>query len=214
MTTAIELLGQRLVPRADRTLLWADARTLIIADPHFGKADTFRAFGVPVPSGTDEPLNRLAAGVEDTKAERLVVLGDFWHARPGRTDKLCDQLERWKAERLSLTVDLIRGNHDQAETPPSGWGGWHAELHDPPFVFTHFPEPSSGGYALAGHLHPGVLLFGRGKQRLKLPCFRFGEQVGVLPAFGGFTGLAGDVPRPGERVFAVAENQVVEVSVG
>jgi len=214
MTTAIELLGQRLVPRADRTLVWADARTLIIADPHFGKADTFRAFGVPVPGGADETLSRLATAVEDTRAERLVVLGDFWHARSGRTDEVTNQLALWKAKRLSLVVELIRGNHDRAGPPPPGWGEWHTELHDPPFVFTHFPDPSPAGYTLAGHLHPGVLLFGRGKQRLKLPCFRFGVRVGVLPAFGGFTGLAVAVPRPRERVFAVAENQVVEVSVG
>lgn len=213
MSTTFELCGQNLVPRADRTLLWVDERALIIADPHFGKADTFRAFGVPVPGRADEPLNRLAAAVEDTKAERLVVLGDFWHARPGRTDKLCDQLERWRAERLSLAVELIRGNHDTAGPPPPGWGEWHTELHDPPFVFAHFPEPSFGGYTLAGHLHPGVTLHGRGKQRLKLPCFRFGERVGVLPAFGGFTGLAVDVPRSGERVFAVADGSVIEVPV-
>lgn len=214
MNSEIELCGQRMVPRADRSLLWADERTLIVADPHFGKADTFRAFGVPVPGGADAALNRLAVAVAETKAERLVVLGDFWHAQPGRTDALAEQLAAWKAERAALAVELVRGNHDRAGPPPDGWGDWHTDLHDPPFVFAHFPEPSPSGYTLAGHLHPGVLLFGRGKQRLKLPCFRFGVRVGVLPAFGGFTGLAADIPRPGERVFAVAEGSVVEVSVG
>lgn len=214
MSVKFELCGQHLVPRADRTLLWADARTLIVADPHFGKADTFRAAGVPVPGGADEPLDRLAAAVEETKAERLVVLGDFWHARPGRTDAVCDRLAAWRAERPSLAVELVRGNHDSAGPPPPGWGAWHTELIDPPFVFAHFPKPSPAGYTLAGHLHPGVLLFGRGKQRLKLPAFRFGQRVGVLPAFGPFTGLAAEVPRSGERVFAVADGRVVEVPAG
>jgi DNA ligase-associated metallophosphoesterase len=214
MSAEFELCGQRLVPRADRSLLWVEERTLIVADPHFGKADTFRAFGVPVPGDADEALARLARALDDTGAERLVILGDFWHAHAGRTDGVCDHLARWKTERPTLAVDLVRGNHDTAGLPPPGWGAWHTELYDPPFVFAHYPEPSTGGYTLAGHLHPGVLLFGRGKQRLKLPCFRFGDWVGVLPAFGGFTGLAAVVPRPGERVFAVAENHVVEVSVG
>jgi DNA ligase-associated metallophosphoesterase len=212
--TAFELCGQRLEPRADRTLFWVDARSLILADPHFGKVETFRAFSLPVPGGVDESLTRLAVALDDTKAERLVVLGDFWHARAGRTKEVCVQLARWKADRPSLVLELIRGNHDAAGLPPIGWGDWHTELHDPPFVFAHYPEPSAGGYTLAGHLHPGVLLFGRGKQRLKLPCFRFAERVGVLPAFGGFTGLAADMPRLGERVFAVAEGRVIEVSVG
>ena len=212
MNVGIELLGQHLQLRPDRSLFWADARALIVADTHFGKADTFRAFGVPVPGGADEPLARLAAALDDTGAERLVILGDFWHARAGRTGKLTDQLERWKAERSSLAVEMIRGNHDAAGPPPAGWGDWHAELHDPPFVFAHFPDPSPVEYTLAGHLHPGVLLFGAGKQRLKLPAFRFADRVGVLPAFGHFTGLAADVPRPDERVFAVAEDRVIEVS--
>jgi len=209
MSVEFELCGQRLMLRADRSLYWTEERTLVIADPHFGKADTFRAFGLPVPGGADEALTRLAAAIDETRAERLVVLGDFWHARPGRTDELAEQLARWKAERAALAVDLVRGNHDRAGPPPDGWGDWHDELIDPPFAFAHFPEPSPGGYMLAGHLHPGVLLFGRGKDRLKLPCFRFGERVGVLPAFGGFTGLAAEVPRPGERVFAVADGSVV-----
>jgi uncharacterized protein len=211
MSVVIELLGQSLQLRPDRSLFWADARALLVADPHFGKADTFRASGVPVPGGADKPLARLAAALDDTGAERLVILGDFWHARAGRTDELIDQLAAWKAERASLVIELVRGNHDVAGLPPDGWGAWHAELHDPPFVYAHFPKPSPAGYTLAGHLHPGVLLFGTGKQRLKLPAFRFGDRVGVLPAFGSFTGLAADVLRPGERVFAVADDRVVEV---
>jgi uncharacterized protein len=46
-----------------------------------------------------------------------------------------------------------------------------------------------GAYALAGHVHPGVLLGGRAHDRLRLPCFHFGPACGVLPAFGPFTGL-------------------------
>jgi DNA ligase-associated metallophosphoesterase len=214
MTAEVEVCGERLVLRADRSLFWPAERTLVVADPHFGKADAFRAAGVPVPGGADEALARLGAAADETGAERLVVLGDFWHARPGRTAALAEQLAAWKAGRAALAVDLVRGNHDVAGPPPAGWGDWHAELVDPPFAFAHFPDPSAAGYTLAGHLHPGVLLFGRGKQRLKLPCFRFGGRVGVLPAFGGFTGLAADVPRPGERVFAVADGSVIAVPAG
>ncbi len=51
-----------------------------------------------------------------------------------------------------------------------------------------------------------------GRQRLKLPGFWFGPRVGVLPAFGEFTGGAVVTPRPGDRVFVVAGDQVVPVS--
>ena len=80
------------------------------------------------------------------------------------------------------------------------------------FAFRHFPEETLGLYTLAGHVHPGVVMRGPGRQRLKLPCFTFGPRVGVLPAFGGFTGTAAGAPRSGDRVFAVADGEVLEVS--
>jgi hypothetical protein len=55
-----------------------------------------------------------------------------------------------------------------------------------------------------------VRLSGRG-DRLRLPCFHVGTQVGVLPAFSAFTGGLDVSRRPGERVFAVAGPAVVEV---
>ena len=68
-----------------------------------------------------------------------------------------------------------------------------------------------GVYALAGHVHPGVVLAGRGGDRLRLPCFHFGARVGVLPAFGTFTGMHPIKRDPGDRVFVVADNAVPEL---
>ena len=47
------------------------------------------------------------------------------------------------------------------------------------------------GYVLAGHLHPGVRLHGPGRQSVRLPCFAFGRNAALLPAFSEFTGTAG-----------------------
>lgn len=215
MTTAVlDVAGEHLILRADRALFWPRARALVIADPHFGKADAFRAAGVPVPGGAEAELPRLAAALADTGAERLVVLGDFWHAREGRTPALAAELAAWRAARPGLRVELIRGNHDRAGQPPDGWGEWAAALCDAPFTFAHIPDPSDAGYVLAGHLHPGVVLTGRGRDRLRLPCFWFGPRVGVLPSFGAFTGTAEVAARPGDRVFAVAGDAVVDVTRG
>ncbi len=214
MTAEVDVAGEQLILRPDRTLVWPRARTLILADPHFGKADTFRAAGVPVPGGADAALARLAAALDDTGADRLVVLGDFWHARAGRTPAVAEELAAWRAARPALRVELVRGNHDRAGPPPPGWGGWVDRLADPPFVFAHVPGPAADGYVLAGHLHPGVALAGRGRDRLRLPCFWFGPRVGVVPAFARFTGVAPVPARPGDRVFAVAATDVIEVPVG
>ena len=80
-----------------------------------------------------------------------------------------------------------------------------------PFALRHHPADTPDLYTLAGHVHPAVRLTGPGRQRLRLPCFVFGNRVGVLPAFGPFTGAADVEPGPGDRVFAVADGAVVEV---
>jgi len=72
----------------------------------------------------------------------------------------------------------------------------------------HHPQVVAGAYALAGHLHPGAALGGRANDRLRLPCFHFGGDVGVLPAFGAFTGLHVVRPVPGDLVFVVAGDTV------
>jgi len=209
-----DLCGEAVALLPERCLFWERAAALVVADPHFGKADAFRAAAVPVPGGAAAALARLASALDRTGAARLVVLGDFWHARAGRTPAVVAELAAWRRARPKLCIDLVRGNHDRAGPPPPGWAdAWHAEpLPDPPFVFAHYPDPSAAGYVLAGHLHPGIALTGRGRQRMRLACFWFGPRVGVLPAFGAFTGAATVAPAPGDRVFALADGQVVDVS--
>ena len=80
-----------------------------------------------------------------------------------------------------------------------------------PFALVHEPKPVRGGYALAGHIHPAVRLTGGAGESLRLPCFWFGPRVGVLPSFGAFTGSAVVRPKSGDRVFVVADDEVLAV---
>jgi metallophosphoesterase superfamily enzyme len=82
----------------------------------------------------------------------------------------------------------------------------------PPFVFRHEPVTSTDGYGLAGHVHPGLTLVGRGLQRETLPCFIVGKQAALLPAFGSFTGFGAVEPGPDDRAFVVAGEEVLEVA--
>jgi len=52
---------------------------------------------------------------------------------------------------------------------------------------------------------------GQGRQSLRLPCFFMGSKIGILPAFGVFTGLHVLHPEPEDRVFLIAEKNIVEV---
>jgi hypothetical protein len=42
----------------------------------------------------------------------------------------------------------------------------------------------------------------------------FGQQVGILPAFGDFTGLGDVEVSEGVRVYAIADDEIVLVSKG
>jgi uncharacterized protein len=214
--TLIHLHGEPLRLLPERAAYLERTGTLLVADAHFGKSAAFRAAGVAVPGGTTAgSLARLDAALERTGARRAVFLGDFLHARAGRVPGTLDALARWRGRNSSLELVLVRGNHDRhAGDPPAELGirCVDAPLREPPFALCHHPEPVEGYYALAGHLHPAAVLRGAGRQRERLPCFWFGPAVGVLPAFGEFTGAAAVRPAPGDRVWVVAGDDVVWVA--
>jgi len=213
---SVAVAGEDLELLAERAVYWRREHTLLVADPHFGKAAAFRAQGVLVPRGTTaENLRRLDTALERTGARRLIFLGDFLHARESRAPETLGTLNAWRAARTHLDVVLVRGNHDaRAGDPPPELNVRcvDAPFIEAPFVLAHHPRPSDSGYVLAGHIHPGVRLRGAARQSAWLPGFWFGERVGVLPAFGEFTGLADVDVAESDRVFVVAENQVIDVS--
>jgi DNA ligase-associated metallophosphoesterase len=211
----VEVGGERLELLPQKAAFIARTRTLLIADAHFGKAVSFRKLGVPVPRGTTSAnLALLAALVAQQQARRIVFLGDFLHSERSHAASTLGALARWRAEHASLDLVLVRGNHDdRAGDPPASLG---FEGVDEPFVegglvLCHHPRAHAGGYVLAGHLHPCVSLGGRAHVHLRLPCFHFGAAVGVLPAFGDFTGMVPVRPAPGDRLYAIADAEVVEV---
>src|SRR4051812_34366951 len=94
----VDVRGERLVLLPERAVCWPRTDTLLIADPHFGKAAAFRAAGVPVPRGTTtETLTRIDAALERSGATRLVFLGDFLHAREGRATETLRVIDDWRA---------------------------------------------------------------------------------------------------------------------
>ena len=212
----LDLAGEpvRLLP--ELALFWPAACALVVADVHWGKAAAFRAAGIPIPGGaTRQDLERLDRAVVRTGARRLVVLGDLFHAKAGRVaSRTLADLRRWREARETLEIQLVRGNHDRhAGDPPAELriNCVDAPAFLPPFVLRHQPAASEHGYTLAGHVHPGIVLAGAGLFRERLPCFVVGESVTVLPAFGSFTGLGMITPEPGERIFVVAEGEVLPV---
>jgi DNA ligase-associated metallophosphoesterase len=213
MSATVTIAGETLELCAERAVYWPRRRTLLVADPHFGKAASFRALGVRVPRGTTEgALARLAGLVARLAPARIEFLGDFLHAREGRNDETFRLLTDWRARHGGIAMRLVRGNHDKrAGDPPSAVGIECVDgpLLEPPFALAHHPAQVDGAYVLAGHVHPCAVLVGRGRQRERLPCFWLGERTGVLPAFGEFTGCAEVTPSEGDAVWVVAGDEVM-----
>ena len=152
-------------------------------------------------------------------AQRLVFLGDLLHSARGRSQSLLHTLADWRAQHGACTMTLVRGNHDdRAGDPPASLSieAVDEPLRLGPFALCHHPHAVAGAYALAGHWHPRVTLRGATRDRLRLPCFWFGceraHAVGVLPAFGEFTGMHPIDRRDGDRVYAIAGDVVRQVS--
>ena len=208
----IDVAGVRLGLLPQRAAWLVDEACLLVADAHIGKAVSFRGLGVPVPSGTTtQTLQRLSAAIEQCGARRIVFLGDLLHSAHAHAPATLQALSQWRSRHASVELLLVRGNHDDhAGDPPANLG---VQAVDEPLslaglALCHHPQPRPGAYVLAGHLHPCVVLGGRAHQRLRLPCFHFGAQVGVLPAFGEFTGMHALRVGHGERVFVVGDDRV------
>src|SRR5262245_13081031 len=72
----VEFGGHELLLLPQKAALLVAERTLLVADAHFGKAASFRHFGVPVPRGTTgQTLEALSALVAAHAVRRIVFLG-------------------------------------------------------------------------------------------------------------------------------------------
>jgi DNA ligase-associated metallophosphoesterase len=218
MSATVTVAGETLELCAERAAYWPRRRTLLVADPHFGKAASFRALGVRVPRGTtQDALARLDALVKRLAPARIEFLGDFLHAREGRNAETFGALAEWRDRHAGIGMRLVRGNHDRrAGDPPSevGIACVDGPVTEPPFAFAHHPTTRDGAYVIAGHVHPCAVLVGPARQRERLPCFLIGRDVGVLPAFGDFTGCAEVSAHDRDEVWVVAGNDVTRVTVG
>ena len=199
----LELLPQK-------AIFWHDTQTLIVSDLHLGKASHFRKHGMAIPmeSGTDD-LEQLDILLSKYKPKRLLILGDLFHSEYNQEWEYFGTLRR-KYENIKFV--LVRGNHDilieheyekfdiQVETEPISENG---------FVFAHnFVMLKENEFSISGHIHPGFVLHGKGRQSITLPCFYKKQNTLIMPAFGRLTGLAHMPYDKDAEVFVLTEDAV------
>lgn len=174
-----------------RVLYWGAKESLILSDLHIGKAAHFQKSGIPIPKDVlTTDLERLKQLILHFKAKNLIIVGDLFHAE---YNKDLDEFKAWLLQFKQVKLQLIKGNHDRLSTAVYERFNievFHTELIIDSLKFVHDSVvPTDAFFTISGHIHPGVFIKGRGRQRIKLPCFQKNINQLILPAFSLFTGL-------------------------
>ena len=196
----------------EKAIFWPQQQMLILADLHLGKITHFRKHGIGLPkAGEKDNFDRFAYLLLNYPVQQILILGDLFHS---------DHNSEWEAFLSFLdrfpekTFILVKGNHDILSENDYSRKNLRVVPHAlelGPFYFTHHPEDSIL-YNICGHIHPGIIMSGKGLQRLRLPCFYFSQGQGIMPAFGAFTGLHVIEPANEEdSIFAITPKKVIKV---
>ncbi|MEO6151268.1 MAG: ligase-associated DNA damage response endonuclease PdeM [Mucilaginibacter sp.] len=208
---------QDLLLLPQKAIYWEQQKTLIAADVHLGKVGHFRKAGIAVPRDMEQDdLGMLSDLIEEYHPEKIIFLGDLFHSDMNAD---FDWFAMWRQRHAKIEIILIRGNHDIIHD--SHYTGLNVALHNEllvgPFLMLHHPLTGAKltdaeGYILCGHIHPGVELVGKGRQRITLPCFAFGKKQAILPSFGKFTGKVAVYNQKTDRVFGVLKDKVIAIA--
>lgn len=162
--------------------------TLVISDLHLGFEGALAEQGVSIPRFQRRViLERLGAMLDRSRAERVVVAGDFKHEfSKNLVDEWVEvkQVLRFLAERV--TPILVRGNHDNYLATILGDLG--LELRDRAdvggYTIVHGHEDvSTLAPIVMGHEHPAVKLKDELGAVVSAPAFLVSERLVVLPAY-------------------------------
>lgn len=184
---------------------------------HFGKSGHFRKEGIGIPQNIyKDDLQRLFAQIQFFKPSSVIITGDMFHSE---VNKEINFFLKWRNDISHVRFILVKGNHDILKNDfysKSDIQVFEKKLSIGNFCFTHditesCEEDRKSFYTFSGHIHPGIRVNGPGRQSLKLPCYYFGKDYSVLPAFSLFTGLAKILPSASDHVFALVEDTVVEL---
>jgi len=214
-TANITIRNQQLALLPQKALFWIEKKYLILSDLHLGKTGHFRKSGIAAPGKANlKNIERLSSLVNDIQPKKILFLGDLFHSSANRE---WFQFEEWRKTFPELSILLVTGNHDQLHS--SFYQSADIEVIDrlelENFLFVHDAsdlQKSSDTTIISGHIHPGVKLKGKGKQKLRLPCYSISDHQIILPAFGEFTGLHIIQPDENRKIFLIVENSVIDLN--
>ncbi|RYG33018.1 MAG: ligase-associated DNA damage response endonuclease PdeM [Chitinophagaceae bacterium] len=211
-----QICNQHLLISGDRYIFWEEKKALILSDLHLGKSAHFRKNGIGVSGNIfREDIARLSDAVRRFNPSVLILVGDLFHSSHNREH---EDFLRWRNDFPVPAIELVKGNHDilSKDFYSSAEISVHPmqyELDEFSFVHDRECAPEIGSYCFTGHIHPGISIYGNARQRLSFPCFYFGKDHAILPAFGRFTGTHPIKAHPNDHVFAIADGSILPLHV-
>lgn len=213
----VEFKGFSLIFLAEKALWIKELQILLIADLHFGKAAHFRKSGIPIPEPVhDSDFTKLKNLILKFSPKHIYFLGDLFHSV---WNEQWEVLNSFLLEFSETEFHLVMGNHDIL--PSSIYHQSVLKIHKEPlliesFALSHEPlQPKTEGVLnICGHLHPGVLLRGKARQSVRIPCFFWSGSTLILPSFGNFTGLALVIPKEEDLIWGISGEKVIPILSG
>lgn len=206
------LKGETLELLAEKAIYWPSQKALLVTDLHLGKTNHLRKSGFALSMDSQfGTLKNLEELIQNYSVNNVMILGDLFHSTLNNEWRT---FEQFRSKHKKVGFILIKGNHDIIDE--KFYHKIDVETCDTlqlgPFVFSHEPLESAKLYNIFGHIHPGIVLKGKGRMYTKLPCFYFGEKSGIMPAFGTLTGLAKIKVDKKAKVFAINYPKVIDFS--
>ncbi len=206
----LDVRGERLTLLAQKAIWWEKEKTLILADLHLGKSAHFRKNGIAIPKQANSQIVWvLSQLILSHQPDEILLLGDLFHSS---MNEEWNEFVDFRKNVAHIRFRLVLGNHDKmSDTDLQQADMLHSEAYRKgPFLFLHDrpKEFKDRAFILSGHIHPAVRLKGLGKQSMRLPCFYFNTEEGILPSFGYFTGAHTIQVKKGDRVFVTNGEEI------
>lgn len=214
----ITIQNEKLLLSSEKVIFWETESALFLADAHLGKSTHFRKAGIAVPNELIfSEIERLKELISKYRPQSIYFLGDLFHSHLNvEWGLFTDFLKSYPFVKFIL----IKGNHDILPKANYQIENFRCEIEPfrlKNFLLSHHPlsiedlTQHADLTNFAGHLHPGIHISGKGRSHLTLPCFKLSSNQIILPAFGRFTGLAKIYPTKKDNIYAIANQNVVEI---
>ena len=176
----IQLNGQQFILTDTGAMFWIEQKMLIIADAHLSKEKHFRKSGIAIPNGImQNDLKRIESLIETFQPAEILFLGDMFHSEENEG---MNEFLHWRKSLSHIKIKLVIGNHDILNMEWYTFAGidfFEDKLVIDNILLSHDRTnvAEKNMLNLSGHIHPCIILHGKAKQTLRLPCFWFTKNL-------------------------------------